>query len=84
MTRPCNNQQKKRIYRIVDFAVPANDRIKLEESEKGDKYLDFARELKNTVEDERDSDTNSNWSKITKGIEEGQEDVEIIERVETI
>ena len=48
MTRPCNNQQnkKKRTCQIVDFAVPADHRVKLKESEKNDKYLDLARELK--------------------------------------
>ena len=30
----------------MDFAVPADHRIKLKESEKKDKYLDLARELK--------------------------------------
>ena len=32
--------------RIVDFALPANHRIKLKESEKKDKYLNLAWELK--------------------------------------
>ena len=45
-TRPYNNPQKKRTCEIVDFAVPADHRIKLKESEKKDKYLDVARELK--------------------------------------
>ena len=36
----------KRICKIVDFAVPADHRIKLKESEKKDKYLDLVRELK--------------------------------------
>ena len=46
-TRSYNNQQqKKRICKIVDFAVPADHRIKLKEWEKKDKYLDLARELK--------------------------------------
>ena len=45
-TRPYNNQQKKRICKIVDYAVSADHRIKLKESEKKDKYLDLARELK--------------------------------------
>ena len=45
-TRPCNNQQKKRTCRIVDFAVPADHRAKFKESEKKEKYLDVARELK--------------------------------------
>ena len=30
----------------MDFAVPADHRVKLNESEKRYKYLDFARELK--------------------------------------
>ena len=37
---------KKRISKIVDFAVPADHRIKLKECEKKDKYLDLARKLK--------------------------------------
>ena len=37
---PDNNQQKKRTCRMVDFAVPADHRVKLKESEKKDKYLD--------------------------------------------
>ena len=36
-----------RTCKIVDFAVPADQRIKLEECEKKDKYCDIARELKN-------------------------------------
>ena len=32
--------------KIVDFTVPTDHRIKLKESEKKDKYLDLARELK--------------------------------------
>ena len=48
MTRPCNNQRKKkkRNCKIVDFAVPADHRIKLKECEKKDKYLDLDRKLK--------------------------------------
>ena len=38
--------KKKKICKIVDFAVPANHRINLKENEKKDKYLDLARELK--------------------------------------
>ena len=33
--------KKKRTYKIVDLAVPADYRIKLKESEKKDKYLDL-------------------------------------------
>ena len=40
-TRPYRNRQKKRTCRIEDFAVPADDRVKLKESEKKDKYVDF-------------------------------------------
>ena len=46
-TRPHNNQQqKKKTCKIVDFAVSADHRVKLKESEKKEKYLDLARELK--------------------------------------
>ena len=38
--------RKKKICKIVDFGVPVDHRIILKESEKKDKYLDFARELK--------------------------------------
>ena len=38
--------KKKRIFKIVDFAVRADHRIKLKECEKKDKYLDLARELR--------------------------------------
>ena len=46
MIRPNNNLQKKGTYRIVDFAVFGDHSVKLKESEKKDKYLDLARELK--------------------------------------
>ena len=38
--------KKKRSCKIDDFAVPADQRIKLKEWEKKDQYLGFARELK--------------------------------------
>ena len=62
-TRPNNNQQKKKtICKIVDFAVPADHRIKLKECEKKDKYLTLARELgKKTMEHEDDNYTNCYW-----------------------
>ena len=37
-TRPYNNQQKKRICKIVDFAVSDDHRVKLKECKKKDKY----------------------------------------------
>ena len=63
-TRPYNNQQKKkkkRICKIVDLAVPADHRINLKESEKKDKYLDLARELKKAVEHESNDCANCDW-----------------------
>ena len=36
------NNKKKRTCKIVDFAVPADHRIKLKECKKKDKYLDQA------------------------------------------
>ena len=40
------SKKKKRICKIVDFAVPADHRINLKECTKKNKYLDIARELK--------------------------------------
>ena len=78
--------KKKRICKIVDFAVPADQRINLKESEKKDKNLDLAWELKKL------------WNMkvtivpivigalgtITKGLLKGLEDLEVGGRVETI
>ena len=36
----------KRNFKIVDFALPADNRIKLKENENKDKYLDLVLELK--------------------------------------
>ena len=49
--------KKKRTCKIVDFAVPADHRIKLKECEKKDKYLD----LEKAVEHAGDNYTNCNW-----------------------
>ena len=78
--------KKKRICKIVDFAVLADHRIKLKECEKKDKYLDLARELKKTMEHDGDNYTNCDWcfwhsnKRITKGIAE----LEVGEQVEII
>ena len=53
--------KKERTCRIVEFAVPADHRVKSKDSEKKDKYLDLARELKKTVEHEYAGNTNCNW-----------------------
>ena len=44
-TRPSDSWLE-RAYQIVDFAVPVDHRVKIKESEKRDKYLDLARQLK--------------------------------------
>ena len=41
-----NNEKKSRIFRMVDFAAPADHRVKIKESVKRDKYLDLARKLR--------------------------------------
>ena len=86
-TRPYNNQQKKkRICKIVDFAVLADHRIKLRECEKKDKYLDLARELKK-LWNMRVSIVPvviSAFGTVTKGLLKGLEDLEVGGRMETI
>ena len=39
-------RKEKRTCQIVDFAIASKPRVKLEENEKIDKYIDLARELK--------------------------------------
>ena len=60
MTRP-DIQYEKRTCQTLDLDVPVDQRIKLKESEKRDKYIDLARELK-SIEHEGCRDTNCNWS----------------------
>ena len=72
----------------MDFAVPAEHRVKLKKIKKRDKYLDLARELKNktTVNHESDGYTNFNWCSWYghQRIGERLEDLEIREGVEKI
>ena len=48
-TKPSESQQKEITCRIVDFAVPTDNRIRLKGSEKRDKYADLARKLKKAM-----------------------------------
>ena len=52
--------KKKRTCQIEGFPILTDLRVKPKESEKRDKYLDLARELKKTMEHESDNDTNCN------------------------
>ena len=87
-TRPNNNQEKKkkRICKIVDFAVPAYHRIKLKEFEKKDIYLDLARELKKlwNVQVTIIPVVIRAFGTVTKGLLKGMEDLEVGGRVKTI
>ena len=80
-------RKEKKTCKFVDFAVPADHRIKLKECEKKDKYLNFARELKRKL-----------WNMqmimipivigafgtVTKGLLKGLEDLEVGGRMATI
>ena len=89
-TRPYNYQpkkkKKKKICKIVDFAVPADHRIKLKEYEKRDKYLDLARELKKlwNMKVTIIPIVIGAFGTVTKGLLKGLEDLEVGGRVETI
>ena len=77
--------KKKRICKIVDFAVPADHRIKLKEWEK-DKYLNFARELKKLWNMKLTviPIVIGAFATVTKGLLKGLGDLEFEGRVETI
>ena len=81
-----NNQQKKKTCKIVDFAVPADHRIKLKECEKKDKYIDLARELKKlwNMQVTIIPIVICTFGTVTKGLLKGLEDLQVGRRVETI
>ena len=78
--------KKKKICKIVDFAVPADHRIKLKECEKRDKYLDLARELKKlwNMKVTIIPIVIGAFGMVTKGLLKGLKDLEVGGRVETI
>ena len=78
--------KKKRICKIVDFALPADHRIKLKECEKKDKYLNLVRELKKlwNMKVTIVPIVIGAFSRITKGLLKGLGDLEVGGRVETI
>ena len=81
-----NKKKKMRICKILDFAVSADHRINLKKSEKKDKYLDLAREIKKL----RNMKVTivriviGALGTVTKGLLKGLDDLEIGRRVETI
>ena len=78
--------KKKRICKIVDFAVPADHKIKLKESEKKIKHPDLARELKNlwNMKVTIILIVIGAFGTVTKGLLKGLEDLQFGGRVETI
>ena len=80
------NNKKKRICKIVDFAVPADHRIKLKECAKKDKYLDLARELKKlwNMKVTIVPIVIGAFGTVAKGLLRGLEDLDVSGRVETI
>ena len=77
--------KKKGTCKIVDFADPADHRIKLKESEQNDKYLDLAREFKKKIWNMKVTIIPiviGAFGTITKGLLMGLEDLEVGGRVE--
>ena len=81
-----NKKKKMKICKIVDFAVPADHRIIQKESEKKDKYLNLARELKKlwNIKVTIVPIVIGALGTITKRLLKGLKDLEIGGRVETI
>ena len=72
-----------RTYRIKDFAVPVDHRVKLKESEKSEKYLDLDRELKKlwNMKVTIIPSVIGALGTVIKGLVQGLEDLEITTRV---
>ena len=78
--------KKKRTSKIVNFAVPADHRLKLKECEKKVKYLDLAREVKKlwNMKVTIIPIVIGAFGTVTKWLLKGLEDLEVGGRVETI
>ena len=73
-------KRKKRSCKIVDFAVPADHRIKLKECEKKDNYLDLTMELKKKLWNMQVTIIPiviGAFGTVTKGLLKGLEDLEM-------
>ena len=79
-------KRKKRTCKIMDFAVPADHRVNLKESEKKYKYLDLAWELKKlwNIKVSFIPIVTGALSTVTEGLSKGLEDLKIWGRVDTI
>ena len=79
-------KKEKRICKIVDFAVPADNRIKLKECDKKDKYLDLVRELKKlwNMRETIVPIVIGAFGTVTKGLIKGLKDLEVGGWVNTI
>ena len=77
---------RRRTCKIVDFAVPADHRIKLKECEKRDMYLDLVRKLKKlwNMQVTIILIVIGAFGTVTKGLLKGLEDLEVGRRVKTI
>ena len=81
-----NKKKKRRIFRIVDFTVPVNHRVKIKEIEKINKYLDFVGGLK-TWWNKRVTVISvevGSLGTVPKGLERRLEESVIRRRIETI
>ena len=70
----------------MDFAVSADHRVKLKESKRRNKDLDFAREIQKLLNMKVTviATVIGEIGTVTKGLEKGLEELEISARVETI
>ena len=70
----------------MNFVVSADQRVKLKENQKKDKYPNLARELKKlwNMQETIIPIVIGTLGTVTKGLRQGPEDIEITGRVETI
>ena len=84
MIRPHDSQPKKRTCRIGDFAILADNWVKLKERETRDKYLDLASEKLWNMKVTVIPIVTGMLSTVTKRLVHGLEDLEIRGEVKTI
>ena len=77
-------KKKKKRRKNVDFAIPADHGIKLQEGKKKDKSLDLTREWKKTMQVTIIPLAIGAFGTVTKGLLKGLEDFDVSDRVGTI
>ena len=82
--RGWENSQRRKMIKIITFAVPADYRVNIKENEKRDKYFDLARELKKLCNMKVIAFLVDAFATVPKGLVKRPEDLKLRGQLKTI